>query len=97
MIFSKGKFKVILEYIGEGFSGDYDKSDPTDEPLIRFTCYQQDDQLNGASFCTMASITTPKRKLMSFGQNILNILVNTNGKYEQYYAKLQKLSHFGGE
>ena len=32
-------FKIELEDIGEGLSGDYDEADPEDVPLLRFYCY----------------------------------------------------------
>lgn len=36
-VFSEdGLVKVDLDYIGEGFSGDYDENDPQDVPLLRF-------------------------------------------------------------
>jgi len=34
---TRGNVRVELDYIGEGFSGDYCHEDPEDEPLLRFT------------------------------------------------------------
>ena len=31
--------KIELENIGEGWNGDYDDSDPSDDSLLRFSCY----------------------------------------------------------
>ena len=32
--------RVVLEHIGEGYSGDYDPADPDDAELVRFTVEQ---------------------------------------------------------
>jgi hypothetical protein len=33
--------QVTLEWIGEGFSGDYDPDDPDDLPLLRYSVYRR--------------------------------------------------------
>lgn len=43
VISQNGLAKVVLEFIGEGFSEDYDPNDPDDKPLIRFSLYRKDD------------------------------------------------------
>lgn len=51
---------VSLSYIGEGFSGDYDPSDPNDLPLLRFTVYRADgDEYtdDAESYCTSLPAT----------------------------------------
>ena len=55
----RGDRKVVLEYIGEGGSGDYDPEDPNDEPLLRFTVYERHgsdwdaaEAMQDASYCT---------------------------------------------
>jgi hypothetical protein len=65
--------KVELEYIGEGFDGDFDESDPTDQPLIRFRVFDFQN-LSGRveensffdSYCTQIPATMPLRLLHSF-------------------------------
>lgn len=35
--------KVVLEYIGEGYHGDYDPKDSNDVPLLRYSLYRWND------------------------------------------------------
>ena len=48
--------KVEWAYIGEGYNGDYDPSDPDDVELLRFYVYHIDDgewvEVEDASYCT---------------------------------------------
>jgi hypothetical protein len=52
--------RVSLEYIGEGFNGDYDPENETDKPLLRFYIDQKVDGefegLEDASYCTNISV-----------------------------------------
>ena len=41
LISKDGRVKVVLEYIGEGNSGDYQPDDPDDKPLLRFSVYRR--------------------------------------------------------
>lgn len=54
--------RVELEWIGEGWSGDYDDRDPDDEPLLRFTVSHRVngewEQVDDASYCTQLSALT---------------------------------------
>jgi hypothetical protein len=43
VISQNGLAKVVLEYIGEGVSGDYDDEDPEDQPLLRYTLFRKND------------------------------------------------------
>jgi hypothetical protein len=36
---TRGDVRVELEWIGEGWCGDYDAEDPDDDPLLRFSVY----------------------------------------------------------
>jgi len=47
------KISVELEDIGEGRSGDYDPCDPYDIPLMRFSFYRGDEQVDNGSYCTL--------------------------------------------
>lgn len=49
--------KVEIEYIGEGWYGDYDEEDPDDSELARFTVMKMNDdgeweQADDCSYCT---------------------------------------------
>ena len=55
----RDSIKVELEWIGEGWDGDYQEDDPEDDPLLRFTFYRKDamaiagwDQIDDTSYCT---------------------------------------------
>jgi len=48
-------FTLDLEYIGEGYDGDYDASNPEDRQLLRVTVYHKsdpDEPIRNGSFCT---------------------------------------------
>lgn len=64
MELTEGKYRVVLEYIGEGADGDFDESDPDDEPLLRFSCYEKIDgefeSIDDASYCTQLTTDTPR-------------------------------------
>ncbi len=73
--------KVELEYIGEGWDGDYDPSDPEDEPLLRFTVLIKSDdthldydwvQIDDASYCTRLPATLSEAKQ----RRVLELLMN---------------------
>lgn len=54
---TKDNVKVELEYIGEGYSGDYDPEDEEDKKLLRFTVLKRDGQhwlqMDNGSYCTL--------------------------------------------
>ena len=41
VVSADGEVLVELEYIGEGWDGDYDPEDPEDQPLLRYTLYRK--------------------------------------------------------
>jgi len=51
-------------YLGEGFAGDYNEDDPTDERLLRLDVLAKEDgewvELDDASSCTLMPYDTPK-------------------------------------
>lgn len=67
----KGRLRLELEDLGEGFSGEYDEEDPNDAPLLRFTFYAINpnpddpeasprlDQLDECSYCTGIQADAP--------------------------------------
>lgn len=54
-----------LDWIGEGYEGDYDEDDPEDERLLRFTFYTLNEEngetvsLEDASYCTHLTVDLP--------------------------------------
>jgi hypothetical protein len=62
---------VKLEHIGEGYRGDYDKTDPEDEKLLRFTVYRDEEQRE--SCCTLLPTTTPLAQKI----RILHLILDT--------------------
>lgn len=65
IILTRGNYRVEFEWLGEGNSGDYDATDATDVPLLRFSCYMYDDvtgdwlEVPDASYCTQLETDTP--------------------------------------
>lgn len=100
-----GKHRVTWEYIGEGWSGDYDPNDSEDIPLLRFSCDVCDEDFNpqcesvgaspwigmdDASYCTRLPTSTPKRALLQAAGIILEA-IDTDGSYRK---ALEALSWF---
>lgn len=97
----RGNHKVVWEYIGEGLSGEYNPEDPTDTPLLRFSCYEYihrdneghiiDDweQMNDASYCTRMPPTASLRHLLIAAGIILEAIEDVC-----YKKRLEELSWF---
>lgn len=68
--------RVAFEWIGEGWSGDYNPDDPEDEPLLRFTVYRRDgDELvdvDSGSYCTAVSALTNRDVVIRLALAILD-------------------------
>ena len=69
---SKGKYRVDLDYIGEGYCGDFNEDDVDDEPLMRFSVFKDDVEMNDGSYCTCISARTPVKQKRKIAQFILN-------------------------
>jgi hypothetical protein len=67
-------YKVIWEYIGEGWNGDFDKNDDEDMPLLRFSTFISGKEVDCGSYCTRCPIDTKKKILLRFSKEILNAL-----------------------
>lgn len=39
-----GKYRIVWEYIGEGWDGDYNPEDESDTPLLRFSCDEKEGE-----------------------------------------------------
>ena len=73
---------VTLEWIGEGWDGDYQDDDPEDCPLLRFSVYRaitdpQDprhdrDEFSDASYCTRIPATVPQNTAQQLAVYILD-------------------------
>lgn len=72
------KFMLDWEYIDEGLSGEYDASDPSDIPLLRFAVYVSKapniwEFADDASYCTTNPVNTNSEDLVKMGQFILDV------------------------
>ena len=97
---ARGTHKVVWEYIGEGWSGDYNPEDSEDTPLLRFSCYECDEhgftmdadawrQMDDASYCTRMPVGTPVQVLARAAGIILEAIEDVN-----YKKRLEELSWF---
>lgn len=72
----KDDVMVVLEWIGEGFSGDYSPADPDDEPLLRYTVFRREngvwEPVDDGSYCTLLPATITEEQK----QAALNALMN---------------------
>ena len=55
--------RVSWNDLGEGYSGDYDQTDPNDRPLLRFDIDRKTESgwemVDDASYCTLVDVNTP--------------------------------------
>lgn len=101
-----GTLRVTWEYIGEGWSGDYNADDNTDIPLLRFTVSRYEpltqfihdynngyEQLDNGSYCTAMPINTSFRLLV----NALGVIMEAakdsleNGTFKKRMEELSWL------
>ena len=54
-----GYWRIVAEYIGEGYSGDYDEEDPDDAPLMRYDFFRKGEEEAVDSYCTLMPTTNP--------------------------------------
>ena len=96
MTITKGKLRATWEWIGEGFSGDYNEEDPNDAPLLRFSCELRHrgkwEDVEDASYCTTVPITTPRKELKVMLNTILKELANT---YPDHKRAMEEMSWIG--
>lgn len=76
-----GKTMVVLEYLDEGYNGDYMETDPDDVPLLRFSIYEKKgkewEQVERGSMCTGLPITITKKQQ---DQVLKHIMSKVKGK-----------------
>ena len=97
----RGNIKLVWEHLGEGQEGDYDPTDPTDQPLLRFSIFWREnesaewEELGDSSYCTGLVTNTPETKLKAYGEKILESLPTTQDKPIGYRRRLQAWSWLG--
>jgi hypothetical protein len=81
-----GDARVLIEYLGEGYSGCFDPRDADDVPLARISA-----RLSGGdeeSYCTVTSALAPREKLLALARAIARDL----GRREHIKRRLQEWS-----
>lgn len=77
----KDNLKVEWVDIGEGWDGYYNPDDPSDEPLLRFDCYElvngEWQDIEDSSYCTRMPVGTDEMTLQAGLAHIMNELVAT--------------------
>ena len=90
--------KVEWEYIGEGWYGDFDPTDPTDEPLLRFAVLTLEngdwEYAEDASYCTMNQIDTDEKDLTEMGLLIIERFVECVGEERSWKREMEIASHW---
>lgn len=84
---SRGSLTAVWEYIGEGWSGDYNPDDPDDTELLRFSVYRSDIALEDASYCTQMPVGTDEAILRRGLEVILDAAESSSPK-----RRLEELS-----
>jgi hypothetical protein len=72
--FSNGNWELVWKDIGEGLSGDYNPSDPTDVPLLRATLLYKGYQTADGSYCTATKVGTPTETLKALSEELFSKL-----------------------
>jgi hypothetical protein len=70
---TKGRLRVELTYIGEGYNGDYDPDDPEDAPLYRVDITRRgvDYETDGGSWCTCIVANDPNSDYKAIAKRIV--------------------------
>lgn len=67
IVHEREDLQLALEWIGEGFEGDYDEEDPDDAPLLRLTALYREsgewEQVEDASYCTVIDARSDRELL----------------------------------
>ena len=84
-------YTLELEYIGEGYSGDYNKDVVlNDERLLRFTLLKEDgEQVDGCSYCTLIRADHMTEDDIKKAEKILLDLITSESNMK---SKAQELS-----
>lgn len=93
-----GNIKVEWEYIGEGWYGDFDPTDPTDEPLLRFSVQTLEEgeweYAHDASYCTMNQIDTDEKDLIEIGRLIVERFAECVEEGRSWKGEMEIASHW---
>ena len=88
----RGNRKVSLSYIGEGYNGDYDETDPEDAQLLRLDIYELVDgeweSMDDGSYCTGVKVQTDSRLV----SRILNEMMDVIAPLERVKKAGEQLS-----
>jgi hypothetical protein len=81
---SNNNLYMDLEWIGEGWNGDYDANDPNDKKLLRFTFQEYDEDgnavpLEDCSYCTRLALG--KSTLVSLIQIAVALFKRVESEY----------------
>ena len=69
--------KVEWDYIGEGYNGEYDPSDPNDVQLLRFWVVDEEgDDVPDCSYCTLLPADTAQDILDRYANLVLACMKN---------------------
>lgn len=91
-----GDWKVELEWIGEGWEGDYDQDDPEDDQLLRFTVSKLVDgefeDVEDASYCTRLTTGITEEEAQKALAFILHEVKNCPGSIKKRCEQLSWLN-----
>lgn len=97
----RGNYRATWEYIGEGWSGDYDPEDPEDIPLLRFSVDRHVDSeflewegMDNASYCTRMPIDSNREHLERGLNIVLDEVIDAEENGKSYKRELERLSWF---
>ena len=69
--FTSGRYTLEWVDLGEGYDGEYDPEDPEDRPVLRADLYGDGEAIDGGSYCTLATVTTPDYVLDRLSRELL--------------------------
>lgn len=93
-----GNVKLEWDYVGEGWYGDFDPTDPTDEPLLRFAVQTLEEgeweYAYDASYCTMNQIDTDEKDLIEIGRLIIERFSECVEEGRSWKREMEVASHW---
>lgn len=84
-VLGRDDLSVEWEYIGEGWSGDYQDDDPEDRPLLRANLSYKGQVLDDGSYCTAATTITPRKELRQAAKELM-AHVKVSDSYRDTYC-----------
>lgn len=74
------EFNLEFSHIGEGHQGEYDSEDPSDEPLIRLSLMDKNNQyIDDGSYCTQLNTNLSEEDVQRVANFVFHKL-STGGK-----------------